>query len=100
MSEINKFSIANQLYYANNSVSQNKVAETKNSTRNDFNFEEINNLFSEGGISAVLPKLKELDAAGKIGNLQVQEDRNNGRTIISFTYNGTTFKLSGSVGDS
>ena len=98
MSEVNKLDIANrQLYYANNSVAKNKAAEVQDSIKQDFNFDEINKLFTEGNITAILPKLKELDAAGKIGNLQIQEDNANNRTIISFNYNGTLFKFSGAA---
>ena len=100
MSEVNKLDIANrQLYYTNNSVGQNKVAEAQDSVKQDFNFDEINKLFTEGGVKAALNKLKELNTAGKIGNLQIQEDKAGNRTIISFNFNSTSFKLTGAIGD-
>lgn len=63
-----------------------------------FSFEELNKLFLEKGLSALMEKITELQNAGLATDVSVKSDAD-GRIIITFKADDKEYKFKGAAGD-
>ncbi len=64
-----------------------------------FDYQELQTLFADKGLDALLAKLKELKAAGLIESIKVSTDVDTGKTTVSFEYDGIEYEFTGTTGE-
>ena len=81
-----------------NTSNTSTQAVTGNNNSVDFNYEELNKLFIEKGLSALLEKITELQNAGLVADIVIETEAD-GRTTVTFKADDKEYKFKGAVGD-
>ena len=81
-----------------NTSNSSTQAVTGNNNSVDFNYEELNKLFIEKGLSALLEKITELKNAGLVADIVIETEAD-GRTTVTFKADDKEYKFKGAVGD-
>lgn len=81
-----------------NTSNSSTQAVTGNNHSVDFNYEELNKLFIEKGLSALLEKITELQNAGLVTDIVIETEAD-GRTTVTFKSDDKEYKFKGAVGD-
>ena len=81
-----------------NTSNSSTQAVTGNNNSVDFNYEELNKLFIEKGLSALLEKITELQNAGLVTDIVIETEAE-GRTTVTFKADDKEYKFKGAAGD-